>query len=151
MLDKAVRFLEFVSICVLFRFIVMLFCMIVSYYRWLDSSWAYHSNRAFLFRLDDFTGFIFRAKFPNPMHDGQAWLSDQFAVLRNCEAATPVFSELFFPIFSAVSLHVGLLPIFRWGRNETNITRDHPVFKMYQAGRLPKKDIRFCSILRQTS
>ena len=41
MLDKAVKFLEFVTICMVFRFIVMLFCIIVSYYRWLDSSWTY--------------------------------------------------------------------------------------------------------------
>ena len=33
MLDKAVKFLEFVTICMVFRFIVMLFCMIISYYR----------------------------------------------------------------------------------------------------------------------
>lgn len=36
----------------------------------------YHSDRAFLFRLDDFTGFMFGAKFPNPTHDGHVWLSD---------------------------------------------------------------------------
>ena len=44
MLDKAVRFLEFVSICVLFRCIVMLFCMIVSHYRWLHWSWTYQDR-----------------------------------------------------------------------------------------------------------
>ena len=44
MLDKAVKFLEFVTICMVFRFIVMLFCMIVSHYRWLHSFWTYQDR-----------------------------------------------------------------------------------------------------------
>ena len=80
----------------------------------------YHSDRAIrmpvrfcLFRLDDLTGFVFGFKLPYPVLNRPFRLPDQFTVLRNGEAATPLLPELLFPKMSAVSLHAGLLSIFR--------------------------------------